>query len=201
MYTDKNKGAITFFVILVIAFISWTIFTSSFMISQQAEVLRTKKESEETENRERLLEVIFHNLIKEIDREINEKNLTDIVWYFMEKDGVLIWTQNYDNFTSSDRGCIITEIKINDWTYQFSENSKNFYYDRYITNGIYTDTNKKNQAQINFYKIWKDITIEGEPEKYNIKMEGDLFIDYFRAKGEEKEMTGLKMGEFNFEIY
>lgn len=205
MYTDKNKGNIIFLVILVISFISWSIFTASFLISNQKEIIHDKNLSVAVENEERLLEIIFYKFIKDIDREICEKNIKDIIYYFMEKDGALIWENNYETFVKTNRGFIISAIQINERTHEFSETSKNFRYNNYITNGILS--NIRNSAVIRFYKEWKNIFIESEnniddTQKYTIKMTGTILIDYgYKIPGEDKSMKTYRIEGLRFEIY
>ena len=87
MYIDKNKGGITAFIIIVISFVSWGIFTASIMLSGEISVMKDREKIIFNEKREAFLEVIFEKIITDIDREISEENIKDIIWYFMEKDG------------------------------------------------------------------------------------------------------------------
>ena len=123
MYTDKNKGGITAFIIIVISFVSWAIFTASIMLSGEISVLKDREKIIFNEKREAFLEVIFEKIITDIDREISEENIKDIIWYFMEKDGKLMWTENYENFIKSDKGYEIYRIKTGDKIKDFSENT------------------------------------------------------------------------------
>ena len=85
---NKKKGYITVVAVLVFSFISWAIFSASFLISEELFVLRDRKEIEKNESIENLLEAVFFFLkkVEEIEKEISENPDTkDVIRYFMKK--------------------------------------------------------------------------------------------------------------------
>lgn len=201
MYINKNKGSILFFAIVVISFVSWAIFTSSFLISNHREILHDKKSSSVFKHKEKILEAIFYKTIDDIEKQISEKGTKDIVWCLMEKDEALIWTNIYEEFVTTDFGCIITSLEINGEVLNFSESSSNFKYDNYITNGMLDNIN--NKVTINFYKKWENVFIEDDKNSssYTVKLTGVISVTYSKIKGQEKVLSSYKLGGLRFEIY
>ena len=90
MYTDKNKGGLTAFIIIIISFVSWAVFTSSLMLSGEISLRTDSRDIISRKNKEAFLEVLFKEIIFNIEKEISEKNIRDIIWYFTEKNGKLM---------------------------------------------------------------------------------------------------------------
>lgn len=202
----KNRGSITVVVFFILFFISWTIFTTSFLLYEEFFILKDKKEMVEKENKENLLELIFLKEIENIENSIiNNEETRDIIWYFMKKDNTLLWFNNYKNFVKSDNGYEIEKIYIknfigNEKIYEFSKESSNFNFAGLIENN--SSLKKSNIVRIFFSKELKDIFIEGESEKFNIKISGEIFINYmFDNSFTEENIIQCKIEGVKFEIY
>lgn len=204
---DKQKGNITIFAIIILSFISWAIFSTSFLISEELFILKDKKELTENQNKENLLEIIFLEKINEIENQIiNNKEIKDIIWYFMKKDKNLFWTNNYETFQKSDNGYIIEKIFIKNYsgdekTYDFTNWNKNFRYANLIENN--SIPKKRNKAIIYFSKELKNIYIEKmENKKFNIKISGQVHTEYiFEKRFNEDALLNCELKELKFEIY
>lgn len=202
----KNRGSITIVAFLILFFISWTIFTTSFLLYEEFFILKDKKEMVEKENKENLLELIFLKEIENIENSIiNNEETRDIIWYFMKKDNTLLWFNNYKDFVKSDNGYEIEKIYIknfigNEKIYEFSKESSNFNFVGLIENN--SSLKKSNIVRIYFSKELKDIFIEGESEKFNIKISGEIFINYiFKNSFTEENIIECKIEGVKFEIY
>ncbi|WP_300393095.1 hypothetical protein [Fusobacterium sp.] len=202
----KNRGSITIVAFLILFFISWTIFTTSFLLYEEFFILKDKKEMGEKENKENLLELIFLKEIENIENFIiNNEETRDIIWYFMKKDNTLLWFNNYKNFVKSDNGYEIEKIYIknfigNEKIYEFSKESSNFNFAGLIENN--SSLKKSNIVRIYFSKELKNIFIEGESEKFNIKISGEIFINYiFKNSFTEENIIECKIEGVKFEIY
>ncbi|WP_300358606.1 hypothetical protein [Fusobacterium sp.] len=202
----KNRGSITIVAFLILFFISWTIFTTSFLLYEEFFILKDKKEMVEKENKENLLELIFLKEIENIENSIiNNEETRDIIWYFMKKDNTLLWFNNYKNFVKSDNGYEIEKIYIknfigNEKIYEFSKESSNFNFAGLIENN--SSLKKSNIVRIYFSKELKNIFIEGESEKFNIKISGEIFINYmFDNSFTEENIIECKIEGVKFEIY
>ena len=204
---NKQKGNITIFAIIILSFISWAIFSTSFLISEELFILKDKKELTENQNKENLLEIIFLEKINEIeDQIINNEETKDIIWYFMKKDKSLFWTNNYETFQKSDNGYIIEKIFIKNYsgdekTYDFTNWNKNFRYANLIENN--SIPKKRNKAIIYFSKELKNIYIEKmEDKKFNIKISGQVHTEYiFEKRFNEDALLNCELKELKFEIY
>lgn len=204
---NKQKGNITIFAIIILSFISWAIFSTSFLISEELFILKDKKELTENQNKENLLEIIFLEKINEIENQIiNNKEIKDIIWYFMKKDKNLFWTNNYETFQKSDNGYIIEKIFIKNYsgdekTYNFTNWNKNFRYANLIENN--SIPKKRNKAIIYFFKELKNIYIEKmENKKFNIKISGQVHTEYiFEKRFNEDALLNYELKELKFEIY
>lgn len=204
----KKKGYLTVIAILVFSFISWAIFSASFLISEELFVLKDKKELGKFENQENILESVFLFKIDEIEKEISENTETkDIIEYFMKKDEKLLWLNNYDNFTKSDNGYSIDKLVIKnakeEKVYDYIEN-KNivFKYLNLIKNN--SDAGKRNTADIYFSKDIKNVYAEKvSEEKYNININGIVRIEYIikNNKLDEEDLITCEIKRLQFEIY
>lgn len=204
---NKQKGNITIFAIIILSFISWAIFSTSFLISEELFILKDKKELTENQNKENLLEIIFLEKINEIENQIiNNEETKDIIWYFMKKDKNLFWTNNYETFQKSDNGYIIEKIFIKNYsgdekTYDFTNWNKNFRYANLIENN--SIPKKRNKAIIYFSKELKNVYIEKmEDKKFNIKISGQVHTKYiFEKRFNEDALLNCELKELKFEIY
>lgn len=204
---NKQKGNITIFAIIILSFISWAIFSTSFLISEELFILKDKKELTENQNKENLLEIIFLEKINEIENQIiNNEEIKDIIWYFMKKDKNLFWTNNYETFQKSDNGYIIEKIFIKNYsgdekTYDFTNWNKNFRYANLIENN--SIPKKRNKAIIYFSKELKNVYIEKmEDKKFNIKISGQVHTEYiFEKRFNEDALLNCELKELKFEIY
>ena len=204
---NKQKGNITIFAIIILSFISWAIFSTSFLISEELFILKDKKELTENQNKENLLEIIFLEKINEIENQIiNNEETKDIIWYFMKKDKNLFWTNNYETFQKSDNGYIIEKIFIKNYsgdekTYDFTNWNKNFRYANLIENN--SIPKKRNKAIIYFSKELKNVYIEKmEDKKFNIKISGQVHTEYiFEKRFNEDALLNCELKELKFEIY
>lgn len=203
---ERRKGNITVFAVLVLAFVSWTVFSVSFLLRGELEVLKDKNYISAKENKENLLEIIFLKTIAEIENNIvNDEETKDIMWYIFKKDGKLLWLENYTEFVKSDSGFFISRIYIKnsyglEKTYEFSENSRSFRYAGLIGNN--SIPKKVNDARVHFKKEMKNIYLEGaENKKYNIKAEGYIVLKYLYENtfGEDTEIE-CELKELYFEI-
>ena len=52
MYTDKNKGGLTAFIIIIISFVSWAVFTSSLMLSGEISLRTDSRDIISRKNKE-----------------------------------------------------------------------------------------------------------------------------------------------------
>lgn len=202
---DKNKGNVTVFVIIIISFISWAVFTCSFLLSGEISVMKDRKNYSADINEEKLLEAVFHKKIKEIENEIMEKDIKDIIWYFMEKEGSLMWTKNYNSFPISDRGYRIKEIKIKYTGREFSENDKSFPFADYILATLSSIGETKVYVRISFERIWKNFYIEDielNKKNYNLKINGQILIEYPKIKDNDINiMKSCELDGIEFEFY
>lgn len=204
---NKQKGNITIFAIIILSFISWAIFSTSFLISEELFILKDKKELTENQNKENLLEIIFLEKINEIENQIiNNEETKDIIWYFMKKDKNLFWTNNYETFQKSDNGYIIEKIFIKNYsgdekTYDFTNWNKNFRYANLIENN--SIPKKRNKVIIYFSKELKNAYIEKmEDKKFNIKISGQVHTEYiFEKRFNEDALLNYELKELKFEIY
>ena len=204
---NKQKGNISIFAIIILSFISWAIFSTSFLISEELFILKDKKELIENQNKENLLEIVFLEKINEIENQIiNNEETKDIIWYFMKKDKNLFWTNNYETFQKSDNGYIIEKIFVknyngNEKTYDFTNWNKNFRYANLIENN--SIPKKRNKAIIYFSKELKNVYIEKmEDKKFNIKISGQIHIEYiFEKRFNEDALLNCELKELKFEIY
>lgn len=201
MYTDKNKGGITAFIIIVISFVSWAIFTASIMLSGEISVMKDREKIIFNEKREAFLEVIFEKIITDIDREISEENIKDIIWYFMEKDGKLMWTENYENFIKSDKGYDIYRIKTGDKIKDFSENTDIDFKD-FIVNNPNLSSIEEQRGIIFFKKCWEKVYLEDSDEKYNLEIKGQIEIVLPKRENSDLNiMKSCKLEVLEIEIY
>ena len=204
---NKQKGNISIFAIIILSFISWAIFSTSFLISEELFILKDKKELIENQNKENLLEIVFLEKINEIENQIiNNEETKDIIWYFMKKDKNLFWTNNYETFQKSDNGYIIEKIFVknyngNEKTYDFTNWNKNFRYANLIENN--SIPKKRNKAIIYFSKELKNVYIEKmEDKKFNIKISGQVHTEYiFEKRFNEDALLNCELKELKFEIY
>ena len=202
---DKNKGNVTIFVIIIISFISWAVFTCSFLLSGEISVMKDRKNYSAGINEEKLLEAVFHKKIKEIENEIMEKDIKDIIWYFMEKNGSFMWTKNYNSFPISDRGYRIKEIKIRHLERAFSENDKSFPFADYILTTLNSIGQERVYVRISFEKIWENFYIEDielNKKNYNLKINGQILIEYPKRKDNDINiMKSCELDGIEFEFY
>lgn len=207
MFLDKNrkKGNITAFTVMILAFISWAVFSASFLISGELQVLNFQKTAEAEENKKIFLEVIFLKTIDEIENYLSENPETkDIIWYFFKKGNKLLWTENYNNYVESDTGFFINKIIIrrsfsDETTYEFSETSKHFKYTGLIANN--SIPSKSHSLVVYFSKELKNLFVE-DMGRYNIRIEGQAVIEYYFNKVfNEEAVTSCEIKELHFEIY
>lgn len=204
---SKNRGHITVFAVFVFAFVSWAVFSASFLISEELFTVRDQKELEIKENKENFLEAVFFKKILEIeDKILNENGNKDIIWYFMKKGEKLLWTGNYTEEPKSDNDFLIEKLYIKnsdgkEKIYDFSEWRVSFNYANFIEN--YSIPKKSNSAVIYFFKEIKGVYAEGmEDEIYNIKISGEIHTRYFYEKKFSMEaLTFCELKELKFEIY
>lgn len=178
---SKNRGHITVFAVFVFAFVSWAVFSASFLISEELFTERDQRELEIKENKETFLEAVFLKNISEIENKIlNEAGNKDIIWYFMKKGEKLLWTEKI---------------------YDFSIWRDSFNYAGFIEN--YSIPKKSNNAVIYFSKKINGVYAEGmEDEIYNIKISGEIHTRYFYEKKFSMEaLTFCELKELKFEIY
>ena len=203
----KNKGHISVFAVIVFAFVSWAVFSTSFLISEELFVLKDQKELKIRENKENILEAIFLKKISEIENKIlNENGNQDIIWYFMKKGENLLWTENYIEIPKSDNGFYIEKIYIKNYNgktkeFNFSNWKNSFKYANLIEN--YSIPQKPNEAYIYFCKELKGVYVEEMEDKiYNIKISGNIHTRYFyKKKFNMNALTFCKIEELKFEIY
>ena len=204
---SKNRGHITVFAVFVFTFVSWAVFSASFLISEELFTLRDQKELEIKENKENFLEAVFFKKILEIeDKILNEAGNKDIIWYFMKKGEKLLWTGNYTEEPKSDNDFLIEKLYIKNYDgkekiYDFSEWRYSFNYANFIEN--YSIPKKSNNAVIYFSKEINGVYAEGiEDEIYNIKISGEIHTRYFYEKKFSMEaLTFCELKELKFEIY
>lgn len=202
MYINKNKGTITAFIIIVISFITWTIFSSSFLLSGELSIIKDRKIITENSKEEIVLEIFFNKIIQDIEKEISEKNIKDIIYYFAEKDGKLIWQRNYSSFVKSDREYAVNTIKAGDNILEISENSRDFSFKTFIETNVRNSIKHTESVVISFSKTWENIYIDGENETYNIKMRCDILAKYVVYSGADvEEMGSCEINGIEFEIY
>ena len=183
---NKKKGYITVVAVLVFSFISWAIFSASFLISEELFVLRDRKE---------------------IEKEISENPDTkDVIRYFMKKGNTLLWLNNYDAFTKSDNGFVIDKIFIknsdgDEKTYDYSDKETVFKFKNLIKNN--SVPKRTNKAVISFSKELKNVyTEEMEDKKYTIKIMGQVHTEYIFEKDlDEDSLVNCEIKELRFEIY
>lgn len=204
---NKKKGYITVVAVLVFSFISWAIFSASFLISEELFVLRDRKEIEKNESIENLLEAVFLKKVEEIEKEISENPDTkDVIRYFMKKGNTLLWLNNYDAFTKSDNGFVIDKIFIknsdgDEKTYDYSDKETVFKFKNLIKNN--SVPKRTNKAVISFSKELKNVyTEEMEDKKYTIKIMGQVHTEYiFEKYLDEDSLVNCEIKELRFEIY
>lgn len=204
---SKNRGHITVFAVFVFAFVSWAVFSASFLISEELFTERDQRELEIKENKETFLEAVFLKNISEIENKIlNEAGNKDIIWYFMKKGEKLLWTENYAEEPESDNGFLIEKLYIKNSNgtekiYDFSIWRDSFNYAGFIEN--YSIPKKSNDAVIYFSKKINGVYAEGmEDEIYNIKISGEIHTRYFYEKKFSMEaLTFCELKELKFEIY
>ena len=204
MYTDKNKGGLTAFIIIIISFVSWAVFTSSLMLSGEISLRTDSRDIISRKNKEAFLEVLFKETIFNIEKEISEKNIRDIIWYFTEKNGKLMWTENYEDFPLSERGYEIYKITTGKQEKYFSKEN-GFDFRDFIAENPDLSSIEEQEAIIFFRKIWKDICIEDFDlggRKYNMEIEGQIKVVFPKRENTDIGiMKSCKLEVLNVELY
>ena len=204
MYTDKNKGGLTAFIIIIISFVSWAVFTSSLMLSGEISLRTDIRDIIYIKNKESFLEVLFKETIFNIEKEISEKNIRDIIWYFTEKNGKLMWTENYEDFPLSERGYEIYKIITGKQEKYFSKEN-GFDFRDFIAENPDLSSIKEQEAIIFFRKIWKDICIEDFDlggRKYNMEIDGQIKVVFPKRENTDISiMKSCKLEVLNVELY
>lgn len=202
MCTDKRKkGNIVIFTIAVLSFISWTIFTSSFLLSGEVSILKDRRESKILDEKEGIINSFFVTYIKNIEKEINEnEKIKDIIHYVSLKENFPIWTENYSRFVKTDSGYFISKITINRKNFYFSESDDNFNYLDFISSKLLE--NQVNTVIIYFVKDLKNIYIEDSKNIYDIEITCQLEVRYkdYKAGGGVENISSIDLKVMTFDI-
>lgn len=201
----KKTGNITAITIIVLLFITFTVFSISFLISQETELLRDKKNYLIKENKQNIIENIFDCYIKNIEKEINSNDkIFDIIDYIIKCEEKIIFLNNYENEPVSYSGFAIENINIvlyngkkefidfSNWKYKYS-------YARIIKN--FSFSNYENICFITFTKKENSFSVEGIKTKFNLTIKGTIKIKYsFNKEFTEKSLLECKLKELSFYV-
>lgn len=202
MCTDKRKkGNIVIFTIAVLSFISWTIFTSSFLLSEEVSILKDKRENKILDEKEGIINSFFVTYIKNIEKEINEnEKIKDIIHYISLKENSFIWTENYSRFVKTDSGYFISKITINRKNFYFSENDESFNYLDFISSKLLE--NKVDTVIIYFVKELRNTYIGDSKNIYDMEITCQMEVEYktYKDGGGIENINSIDLKVMTFDI-
>lgn len=202
MEIKKEKGNIAAFIIIILSFISFITFSTSFLIFGEIQILKDKKLFYDNKNYKNIIDIIAETYFEYIDSEINKnENIKDIVDYISKDGNDFIFLKNYNqNKPTTDSNFILTEITIN----RFNENKKiieipNFNFQKIIQKN--STSNDFNYCSLKLRKEVKNLIVKGTKHKFDLVITGTLNIVYkFSDEFNKNSLQSCEVKEINFEI-
>lgn len=202
----KKRGSISLFAIVIITFISWIIFSASFLLNEEILILKDDSDIRILNNNKNYFENIFKIYLNSINFEIeNNDQFNDIIDYVSKKNGDFIFLNNYSSEVETDSNFKITKIYTRPYcelgkTYDFKKNKNSFKYVNILKN---QSTSKiANESIIVFEKKINDIFIENHNQDYTFVIVAKIEIKYGSVQDLKKTPLAIcRLKEVNFNVH
>ncbi len=203
---NKKKGSIVILTVIILSFISFSVFTISFLIKNQYRKESLIKEEEILEEKEKLekeINRVYKNYVLE---EINKSSeVGSIEEYLLGKNEKEIWENNYNTtIPITDSGFYIESI----YVIKNSSDTREIYskekgtktnYINLIKN--FSSTGRSGEVKIYLKNINEKLDIQNY-KSYESKISGEVSIVYFYSGwGNDLEDVERRGGKINVKIY